>query len=195
MNVSLVTIRLKRKMEITRSFFYWTGNELCGNAIGASVTADRYASDVIALKNIVQDVYRGVEPKPLIIAPGGFFDVNWFTEFLNKSRESANVITHHIYNLGPGKFRQNMISFRVFSNSMSLILKESYFHTGVDDHLVEKILDPTFLDGVTNTFRDLKNVLRSSRNSAKAWVGEAGGSYNSGRHLVSDAFVNSFWLV
>ncbi|CAI8610418.1 unnamed protein product [Vicia faba] len=143
------------------------GNELCGHAIGASVTADRYASDVMVLRDIVQDVYRGVEPKPLIIAPGGFFDVNWFTEFLNKSRESANVITHHIYNLGPG----------------------------VDDHLVEKILDPTFLDGVTDIFQNLKNVLRSSRTSAKAWVGEAGGSYNSGRRLVSDAFVNSFWYL
>jgi hypothetical protein len=61
--------------------------------------------------------------------------------------------------------------------------------------LVERILDPTYLDGVANTFGGLKNVLQSSGTLAEAWVGEAGGAYSSGCHLVSDAFVNSFWLV
>jgi heparanase 1 len=28
---------------------------------------------------------------------------------------------------------------------------------------------------------------------SSSWVGEAGGAYNSGKHRVSDAFVNSFW--
>lgn len=79
--------------------------------------------------------------------------------------------------------------------SMHLIITESYFRTGVDDHITEKILDPSYLDGGASTFSSLKNILQSSATSAKAWVGEAGGAYNSGHHLVSDAFVNSFWLV
>lgn len=83
-----------------------TGNELCGTGVGTRVTADQYANDVIVLRKIVDDVYRKVEPKPLVIAPGGFYDANWFKEFLNKSGKSANVVTHHIYNLGPGMFNK-----------------------------------------------------------------------------------------
>ncbi|KAK7264851.1 hypothetical protein RJT34_32464 [Clitoria ternatea] len=143
------------------------GNELCGNGIGASVAADQYASDVYTLRNIVENVYRGIRPKPLIIAPGGFFDANWFDKFFNKSGKSPDVVSHHIYNLGPG----------------------------VDDHLTEKILDPSYLDGEANTFSSLRSIIRRSGTSAKAWVGEAGGAYNSGHHLVSDAFVYSFWYL
>lgn len=75
--------------------------------------------------------------------------------------------------------------------------KSYYFilHTGVDEHLIERILDPSYLDGVASTFSGLKNILQKSATKAKAWVGEAGGAYNNGHHLVSDAFVYSFWLV
>lgn len=44
-----------------------------------------------------------------------------------------------------------------------------------------------------STFSDLQRLLKSTGTSAVAWVGEAGGAYNSGRHLVTDAFVFSFW--
>ncbi|KEH20872.1 glycoside hydrolase family 79 amino-terminal domain protein [Medicago truncatula] len=53
------------------------------------------------LRNIVQEVYRDAVQKPLVIAPGGFFDANWFKDFLRKSGKLANVVAHHIYNLGP----------------------------------------------------------------------------------------------
>lgn len=79
---------------------------MCGNGVGTSVAADQYASDVAALRNIVQNVYREVEPKPLVIAPGGFFDANWFKIFLSKSGTLVDVVTHHIYNLGPGMFHK-----------------------------------------------------------------------------------------
>jgi len=98
---------------------------LCGGGIVTRVTADQYASDVVVLRKIVQDVYRGVKPKPLIIAPGGFFDENWFKEFLNKSDESTNVVTHHIYNLGGGMFQQNSTKllhvFREFDYNRKLL--------------------------------------------------------------------------
>ena len=80
----------------------FTGNELCGSGVGVRVAADQYASDTISLQYIVQDVYKGTETKPLVIAPGGFFDANWFKEFVDKTTKSLDVITHHIYNLGPG---------------------------------------------------------------------------------------------
>ncbi|GFS35693.1 glucuronidase 3 [Actinidia rufa] len=100
-------------------------------------------------------------------SPGGFFDANWFKEFVDKTTKSLDVITHHIYNLGPG----------------------------VDEHLVDRILDPSYLDGEADTFRRLQATLKSSPTSATAWVGEAGGAYNSGHNLVTNAFVFSFWYL
>ncbi|KAB1204652.1 Heparanase-like protein 3 [Morella rubra] len=143
------------------------GNELSGNGIGAGITADQYASDINALQNMVDNIYAGFEVKPLVIAPGGFFDANWFTEFIRKTPGSLQVVTHHIYSLGPG----------------------------VDDHLIDKILDPSGLDGVSHTFSSLQSILKSTRTQAVAWVGEAGGAYNSGRNGVTNAFVFSFWYL
>ncbi|XP_065000229.1 heparanase-like protein 3 [Musa acuminata AAA Group] len=144
------------------------GNELSGSGVGARIGADQYAADVITLKSIINDIYQGFPVKPLVLAPGGFFDAGWFTELVNKTKpNSLDVITHHIYNLGPG----------------------------VDQHLVEKILDPTYLDGEAATFSSLQGILSSGSTSATAWVGEAGGAYNSGHHLVTDSFVFSFWYL
>lgn len=63
----------------------------------------------------------------------------------------------------------------------------------MDKDLVEKILDPSYLDGEADTFKQLEDILEASGTSASAWVGEAGGAYNSGHDLVTNAFVFSFW--
>ncbi|GMH30675.1 hypothetical protein Nepgr_032518 [Nepenthes gracilis] len=143
------------------------GNELSGSGVGTSVAADQYASDFNVLYKMVQDLYKNNESKPSILAPGGFFDSGWFSDFVNKTPVPSYALTHHIYNLGPG----------------------------VDEHLVEKILDPTYLDGEAKTFSSLQSILKSSGTSAVAWVGEAGGAYNSGRNHVTNAFVFSFWYL
>ncbi|KAK3155566.1 hypothetical protein QOZ80_2BG0204840 [Eleusine coracana subsp. coracana] len=143
------------------------GNELSGSGVGARIDADQYAADVIALKKIIDSTYQG-SSKPLVIAPAGFFDAAWFTELVSKTKPNQlDVITHHIYNLGPG----------------------------VDSHLIEKILNPSYLDGMVSTFSNLQGILKSAGTSAVPWVGEAGGAYNSGHHLVTDAFVFSFWYL
>ncbi|KAI3522707.1 hypothetical protein L1887_00706 [Cichorium endivia] len=144
------------------------GNELCGsNAIGARITADQYAMDTISLQNLVQNLYKNVTVKPIVLGPGGFFDKDWFTKYVAKSNNSLQVITQHIYNLGPG----------------------------VDTHLVKKILNPSYLDGGSQFFREVENILKDSGSETMAWVGEAGGAYNSGRDRVTNAFVNSFWYL
>ncbi|KAK9079506.1 hypothetical protein SSX86_001178 [Deinandra increscens subsp. villosa] len=143
------------------------GNELSARGIGASIGADQYASDTVSLQNLVQKIYKTSGVKPIVLGPGGFFDANWFTEYVGKSSDSLQVITQHIYNLGPG----------------------------VDKHLIEKILDPAYLDGGSQPFRDLQNILKKSGTSTVAWVGEAGGAYNSGRNQVTNAFVFSFWYL
>ena len=70
--------------------------------MGTRVAADQYAFDTVALQRIVQNIYKEIEPKPIIIAPGGFFDATWFTDFIKKTPKSLQVVSHHIYNLGPG---------------------------------------------------------------------------------------------
>ncbi|KAK1418455.1 hypothetical protein QVD17_27600 [Tagetes erecta] len=143
------------------------GNELSGNGIGASILASQYAHDVTTLSEMVHHVYKAIEPKPLIIAPGGFFGPKWFTEFLNKTSKTLNVVSHHIYSLG----------------------------SGVDRNLTARILDPSYLDKAGDTFKQLESTLNTSSSSASAWVSEAGGAYNSGQNLVTNAFVFSFWYL
>lgn len=59
--------------------------------------------------------------------------------------------------------------------------------------LIQKILDPSVLDGISQTFKSLQSLLEKSNTPAVAWVGESGGAYNSGHNLVTNAFVFSFW--
>ena len=77
---------------------------MCGTGVGTRVEAGQYAIDTVALHNIVEKIYSGIEEKPLVISPGGFYEENWFKEFLAKTVNSVDVITHHIYDLGPGIF-------------------------------------------------------------------------------------------
>ncbi|XP_050205810.1 heparanase-like protein 3 [Mercurialis annua] len=150
------------------SIYAWElGNELCGSGVGTRVAADQYALDTISLHDVVQNIYSDIEPKPLILSPGGFFEENWFKEFINRTGDNVDALTHHIYNLGPGS----------------------------DPRVLEKILDPSYLDNAIDSFSKLESTLKSSATSATAWVGESGGAYNSGRNGVSNAFVYSFWYL
>lgn len=81
----------------------FSGNEVSGGGVGTRVSSDQYAADLNSLQKIVDDIYAGFEVKPQVIAPGGFFDANWFTAFIEKTPKSLQVVTHHIYSLGPGK--------------------------------------------------------------------------------------------
>ncbi|KAJ8772986.1 hypothetical protein K2173_028163 [Erythroxylum novogranatense] len=144
------------------------GNELSGAGVGASVSAEIYGKDLIALKKIIHDLYKDSDYKPSLIAPGGFFDKQWFARLLQVSgSDIVNIMTHHIYNLGPGD----------------------------DPNLVKKILDPHYLSKIEETFRNLQLTIKQNGAWASAWVGESGGAYNSGGHHVSNAFIDSFWYL
>lgn len=80
------------------------GNELSGHGVGASVDVELYAKDVIKLRGLINDLYKNSNSKPSLVAPGGFFEPEWYAKLLQVSGSNVvNVITHHIYNLGAGK--------------------------------------------------------------------------------------------
>ncbi|KAG0458470.1 hypothetical protein HPP92_023627 [Vanilla planifolia] len=144
------------------------GNELCGGGVGAKVDAWQYGKDMINLKFVVDQVYRTSSSKPKVLAPGGFYDKDWFNQMLQVSGPDViDGVTHHIYNLGSGD----------------------------DPDLLNKIQDPYYLDGTAQTFRDVANTVKEFGPWSAAWVGEAGGAYNSGGRNVSDTYVNSFWYL
>lgn len=79
------------------------GNELSGSGIGASVSAEQYGKDLVELQTIINELY-GDSSKPLVVAPGGFYDQKWFAQLLDVSGPNVlNAMTHHIYNLGAGE--------------------------------------------------------------------------------------------
>lgn len=79
------------------------GNELSGHGVGTRVQPDQYTADVIKLKSMVDNSYADSLSKPLVLSPGGFFDATWFKYLIEKTKPNyMDVVTHHIYNLGPG---------------------------------------------------------------------------------------------
>ncbi|ONK64813.1 uncharacterized protein A4U43_C07F30230 [Asparagus officinalis] len=144
------------------------GNELSGRGIGASVAAEQYGEDVISLKAILDDLYKNSSSRPLLVAPGGFFEQQWYAQLLDVSGSGVvNAMTHHIYNLGSGN----------------------------DRNIVNKITDPQYLSRVADTFRTIQLTVKRHGPWSSAWVGEAGGAYNSGSRLVSNTFLNSLWYL
>lgn len=64
---------------------------------------------------------------------------------------------------------------------------------GNDPELVNRILDPNYLSDISGTFENVKRTIQENGPWAAAWVGEAGGAFNSGGRQVSETFINSFW--
>ncbi|XP_020216704.1 heparanase-like protein 2 [Cajanus cajan] len=147
---------------------YELGNELCSGGVGARVDSVQYAKDITKLKRAVNLLYPNENTRPKVLGPGGFYDKNWFDSFLqNVEPGVVDGITHHIYNLGAGD----------------------------DKNLIHKIQNPFYLSKVAQTFKDVSVAVNEYSPSAGAWVGESGGSYNSGGKDVSNTFVNGFWYL
>lgn len=76
---------------------------MSGKGIGASVGVSHYGKDLINLKQILDALYENSRFKPSLVAPGGFYEKEWYDKLLQVSGSGIiNVLTHHLYNLGPG---------------------------------------------------------------------------------------------
>ncbi|XP_027098528.1 heparanase-like protein 2 [Coffea arabica] len=144
------------------------GNELCANGVSARVEASQYGKDMIVLKELVKELYPDPSTRPKVLGPGGFYDEEWFNEFLQTSGAGVvDGLTHHIYNLG----------------------------AGVDKNLINKIQDPYYLDRIAQAYKDISRSVDLFGPWSGAWVGEAGGAYNSGGKDVSHTFADGFWYL
>ncbi|CAK9151111.1 unnamed protein product [Ilex paraguariensis] len=144
------------------------GNELSGSGVSARLEAEQYGKDIVALKNLVKEVYPDPKDQPKVLGPAGFYDEKWFNTFLKVSGPGVvDGLTHHVYNLG----------------------------AGVDSNLINKVQDPFFLDQIAQTFKDISTTVKEFGPWSGAWVGESGGAYNSGGKDVSHTFVNGFWYL
>ncbi|KAJ0039268.1 hypothetical protein Pint_23534 [Pistacia integerrima] len=159
------------KYTITKGYnieSYELGNELCGSGVGARVAAEQYAKDIVVLKNLVKELYPNATTQPKVLGPAGFYDKKWFQIFLEQSgQDVVDGLTHHIYNLGAGN----------------------------DPALITRIQDPFYLNQIAQTYKDMEMTVKEFGPWSGAWVGEAGGAYNSGGKTVSHTFVNGFWYL
>ncbi|XP_073035826.1 heparanase-like protein 2 [Primulina eburnea] len=144
------------------------GNELCGKGVGASVGPEQYGKDSIHLNAMVNELYKNFGSRPLILAPGGFFDKLWFKKLLQISGSHVvDVISHHLYNLGPAN----------------------------DPNLASKILNPDHLNKASFVFSNITSTVQVYGPWTSAWIGESGGAYNNGARDISNTFLNSFWYL
>ncbi|XVF85848.1 hypothetical protein PTKIN_Ptkin17bG0150700 [Pterospermum kingtungense] len=147
---------------------YELGNELCGTGVAARIEAEQYARDVIALRELVNELHPDPKTQPKLIAPGGFYEEKWFNTFLEATGpDVVDGTSHHIYNLGPGD----------------------------DSNLIIRIQDPFYLSQIAQTFKDVSNAVNKNTPWSGAWVSESGGAYNSGGKDVSRTFANGFWYL
>ncbi|KAH6802044.1 glucuronidase 1 [Perilla frutescens var. frutescens] len=147
---------------------YELGNELCGSGVSARIEAEQYGKDIVVLKKLVQELHPDPATRPKVLGPAGFYDKQWFDTFLETSGPNVvDGLTHHIYNLG----------------------------AGVDPALINKVQDPNFLDQIAQTYSDISSSIKLHGPWSGAWVGEAGGAYNSGGKYVSHSFVDGFWFL
>lgn len=78
---------------------------MSGHGIGASVDVELYGKDLVGLKAILDELYEKSDSRPSLLAPGGFFDQQWYGQLLQVSGSGiVNAMTHHVYNLGEGQY-------------------------------------------------------------------------------------------
>ena len=152
------------------------GNEIVGEGgIEAHLSARQYAKDFCVFSKLVKDVWHDDVLRPKVIAPDAAFERSWYADFLRHATMLGcvpDVLTWHQYILG----------------------------AGVNPVAGTRAIDPYWLDRQKKHGDDVESTIRKTSKQLgivppEIWVGEAGGTYNSGRKGVTNAFVSSFWFL
>jgi heparanase 1 len=155
------------------------GNEMAGfGGVQIRLDPDMYVRGMCEMKRLIDNIWSDVEldQRPRIIAPDSAMDPEWFTSMLKISQDSGclpHVVTWHQYLLG----------------------------AGVDPDVGDRCMNPTVLDRQLEEAGISQSVVHDKENARfmdwmpELWMGETGGAYNSGRHMVTDAFHGSFWYL
>ena len=158
------------------------GNELVGpSGIEATLSVEQYVEDFCNLYKLINTIWtnNGDDDdsggsKPKLITPDTAFEAEWYGNFIKLTNEKEcypDIITWHQYLLG----------------------------AGVDPKVSERAMSPNTLNKqIENGMKVNETIMQNvnvAKNIPEIWIGEAGGAYNSGRHLVTDAFMSSFWYL
>ncbi|OAE19140.1 hypothetical protein AXG93_2062s1510 [Marchantia polymorpha subsp. ruderalis] len=83
--------------------------------------------------------------------------------------------------------RVNPLQYSKDLRNLDRIVREVY----KGHHTLPLVIAP---DLQTDTYKSVNTLLRDHP-AIKAWIGESGGVYGSGRHGVSDTFIDAFWYL
>ena len=152
-------------------YAYEFGNELVGKkGIESHFSVSEYAEGWKAFTTAISDIYND-SSMPLVVVPDTTWMSDWYGEFLDfckqESLKQPDIVTHHLYSLGAGS----------------------------NPDVWKNAINATYLDQIDSLGQSVNEVVRSSLPSARIWIGEAGGAYNSGRDNVTNAMFGGFWYL
>ncbi|GMI63492.1 glucuronidase 1 [Hibiscus trionum] len=145
---------------------YEFGNQLSGSRMGAKVDAKQYGKDVIVLKNLVKELYAHPDTEPKVLGPGGSSSMFIYIRL--------KVLTLYWYGY--------------FLNAIDAC-------AGDDPNMMNKVLDPSCLNQVSQTYKGVSDVVNKFRPQFGAWVSESGGALKGGSKDVSRTFADGFWYL
>ena len=105
-------------------------------------------------------MYNNSQQKPLIVAPGAFFDEAWYDEFVRKTGPKVvHVLTHHIYNMGASL---TTVLATILIICIQTVLRTYFWFVGNDPKLIYIFVNSTNVSQVSNTFEQLENVIQKN---------------------------------
>eukprot|EP01062_Namystynia_karyoxenos_P005213 TRINITY_DN11833_c0_g1_i1.p1 TRINITY_DN11833_c0_g1~~TRINITY_DN11833_c0_g1_i1.p1 ORF type:complete len:499 (+),score=151.95 TRINITY_DN11833_c0_g1_i1:69-1499(+) len=126
------------------------------------VPAAVMAADYRNLKALLTEIWPDAASRPKLIGCDQNVNVGYLKQWLPLVADVLDVVTYHHY--------------------------DGY---GLDEHLADKIMTPSFLDGTKQP--DVVAAWRQYAPHAELWVGEGAAAWHSGRAGVTNAFVDNFW--